>query len=475
MGMVMFLIFLMTDLIMVGIFAVVYGKKDRYSEGMMLGVRIPPWAKEDSEVCELTENYRRQYKWFYWINAIFSIVVCFLCFWYFSVFMIVWCLWLCIFCAGSIGTIYYYHRRMYDLKVKKRWIAGETAHTVTVDTKLSGAPGKNPISYWWHLPVWVLSIAVLFLPDIRNYLSEEIPGWFLAGTNFAVSLLLTAGQVWFNYRRNIVYSNDSVLNREANMLGKRVWSIICIGTNYLNASSLNIWLFVLAKNRYLDMIDLLIFIALQIGIMGVFIWGIFSLRKKREEILGKNKEPVMVDDDVYWKNGWYSNPYDKHLWVQDRICSLNYTTNMAKPAGKILTGGTLVFVIITLFWVCAIMLQMDFGKRELIINGNYVEVAAEPYSVSFERKQVESIELAESLPDNLRRKNGSETEKNLIGKFTSKQMGTCRLYIYQGYQPILKIVLQDYTVFINSKADGQVEEWYEQLTKENQKEKNVDE
>lgn len=47
MGMVMFLIFLMTDLIMVGIFAVVYGKKDRYSEGMMLGVRIPPWAKED--------------------------------------------------------------------------------------------------------------------------------------------------------------------------------------------------------------------------------------------------------------------------------------------------------------------------------------------------------------------------------------------------------------------------------------------
>ncbi len=37
-----------------------------------------------------------------------------------------------------------------------------------------------------------------------------------------------------------------------------------------------------------------------------------------------------MDDDYYWRNGWYDNPGDPRLFVQDRFNSMNYTTNVGK-------------------------------------------------------------------------------------------------------------------------------------------------
>lgn len=37
------------------------------------------------------------------------------------------------------------------------------------------------------------------------------------------------------------------------------------------------------------------------------------------------------------------------------------------------------------------------------------------------------------------------------------------MFLYSGYQPILKIQLNDLTVFVNSKSSGEAEEWYRQL------------
>ena len=46
-----------------------------------------------------------------------------------------------------------------------------------------------------------------------------------------------------------------------------------------------------------------------------------------------------MDDDYYWRNGWYDNPGDPRLFVQDRFNSMNYTTNVGKPAGRYMFGG----------------------------------------------------------------------------------------------------------------------------------------
>lgn len=83
---------------------------------------------------------------------------------------------------------------------------------------------------------------------------------------------------------------------------------------------------------------LFVFVALQMliaaGITAAAIW----LRNKRSELLDGDAASMLVDDDVYWKNGWYNNPEDRHLFVQDRMNSMNISMNLGRLAGKIMTG-----------------------------------------------------------------------------------------------------------------------------------------
>ena len=109
--------------------------------------------------------------------------------------------------------------------------------------------------------------------------------------------------------------------------------------------------------------------------------GLFYLGYKKKEILDQDTNPLYVDDDIYWKNGWYSNPNDKRMWVQDWVCDINYTTNMASRGGKIFTFGILGVVAGTLIVMCAgtqvtrtiFALPTNFGKGILVtptIHGN---------------------------------------------------------------------------------------------------------
>ena len=59
---------------------------------------------------------------------------------------------------------------------------------------------------------------------------------------------------------------------------------------------------------------------------------------KRKEILDADQAPCYVDDDVYWKYGWYNNPNDRHILVQDRFNSMNYSFNFGRPAVKVILG-----------------------------------------------------------------------------------------------------------------------------------------
>ena len=45
------------------------------------------------------------------------------------------------------------------------------------------------------------------------------------------------------------------------------------------------------------------------------------------------------------RNGWYDNPGDPRLFVQDRFNSMNYTTNVGKPAGRYMYGGIAVVTV----------------------------------------------------------------------------------------------------------------------------------
>ena len=45
----------------------------------------------------------------------------------------------------------------------------------------------------------------------------------------------------------------------------------------------------------------------------------FRVKKKKAQILAADDAPIYVDDDYYWRNGWYNNPVDPRLIVPDRF------------------------------------------------------------------------------------------------------------------------------------------------------------
>ena len=73
-----------------------------------------------------------------------------------------------------------------------------------------------------------------------------------------------------------------------------------------------------------------IFIQL-IAVLG-FIVPIYMGLNRKKELLSANTSPIDVDDDEYWKTGYYYNPDDKHILIENRMQSGNYTFNYAKKA-----------------------------------------------------------------------------------------------------------------------------------------------
>lgn len=76
--MMMLIIFLITDISMVGIFAGVYGNIAKYREGMLMGVHIPKSELEHPEVKELLQLYKKRNRQFYLWNMLAGIAVCLL-------------------------------------------------------------------------------------------------------------------------------------------------------------------------------------------------------------------------------------------------------------------------------------------------------------------------------------------------------------------------------------------------------------
>ena len=55
-----------------------------------------------------------------------------------------------------------------------------------------------------------------------------------------------------------------------------------------------------------------LFIFQTIPIVTIFVIY-FRVKKKKAQILAADDAPIYVDDDYYWRNGWYNNPVDPRL------------------------------------------------------------------------------------------------------------------------------------------------------------------
>ena len=176
---VMCVMALFVNLLVVGCFALVYGTKMKYENGMLFGIHMPKEAQKDPEVKILMERYTIRMKQIYWWSTAGEVISGVLAFTYTSIFMFGWMFWLFAFTIGSMGCICRYHRKLYDIKVKNRWFAGTGANIVVIDTATSAQAEEKQIRALWHLPAFLIFVILCLMSEVRAWIQEEtVHFWF---------------------------------------------------------------------------------------------------------------------------------------------------------------------------------------------------------------------------------------------------------------------------------------------------------
>lgn len=462
---VMCVMALFVNLLVVGCFALVYGTKMKYENGMLFGIHMPKEAQQDPEVKTLMERYTIRMKQIYWWSTAGAVISGVLAFTYTSIFMFGWMFWLFAFTIGSMGCICRYHRKLYDIKVKNRWFAGTGANIVVIDTAASAQAEEKQIRALWHLPAFLIFVILCLMSEVRAWIQEETVHLLVPVTAFLVTGVFWGLHVWSNRRRCEPYSENTQINTAIHVRERRMWAWIWLVGTYTSLIGMGEILWQISRKGYLDVVDTIICVIFSMA-GGLFILAaILWMMKKRQELL-KTEEPLSyVDDDIYWKNGWYNNPRDRRWVVPSRMCSSNYSFNMGKPGVRYLTGALGSVIVIGVLWLVVVFFGMDFVRPQLSIDGNQVTVRSAEYGISFDRKEIEDAELLENFPEeDFVRINGLSDSRQLLGKFKGEESGKAMFYIRRGETPVLKIKLPEYTVFINSEESGKVKEWYEELS-----------
>lgn len=462
--MLVFVIFLFCDLLMAGVFFAVYGRKPVYEEGMLLGVHLPREAAQGAEVTALTTAYRRRTRRFYLVNLLLGVAVCLVAFWRFSPFLILWCLWLVEFVVGAQWLLLGTHRKLYDLKMARGWVVGEPATLAAADTRASAQRRGQGPGLAWHLLPCGLVLTTLLLPGVRDFLLTQGSGWGLLGSGLAISLTLWALNGVLSRRGNKVYSQDTAVNQAVNRLERQVWGWTLLLCSLFNAAACWSAAWWMARAHWVGSAAYGIYLVLELIPVAILTAGLLWMTRKRRQLLAGDPVPLVVDDDVYWRKGWYENPNDPHWLVQDRLVPCNYSMNMAKPGAW---GGTIALLAgvgVLMVGLCVLFLWADFGGSSVVIAPDRVAVSAFLYDTEVDPQDIQSVTLLEDLPeDSYVRTNGLDDGRRLIGHFRGRESGPCEMYLHTAASPILAVETGEFTLYFNSEDPAETEAWYQAL------------
>ncbi|MDD3279680.1 MAG: hypothetical protein PHG16_12505 [Lachnospiraceae bacterium] len=446
---------------------IVYGKNEKYREGMVFGVHIPEDAMNQACVQKICRKNHKRWKIFFWCSLILAGLISLATFAGMEMFLVllIWVIWVFLYTAAVYVLIQIPHREMYRLKLEKGWIHEPSRHSVYIDTNLSKESGHMALSWRWHLLFLLVTLcAGIWLMQTFHWRMADNVGWILLVVTLFDGVLFLVLHLWIVDRRNVVYSRSSEVNLAVNRAVKRAWSL-----GFLAAAGMNsiAWIYMavqLAGNNWVNTEAYMVYAFLQCMAAVLLILPLLPLAERKRKLLYQNAETIEVDDDEYWQHGWYSNPHDPKLLVQDRLNSMNYSFNMAHRSARIITGALMVLTVGVLVWISGLMLQLQNAEVTFTMEGTKAETAAAGYSCSFDTRDIEAVELIAGLPDErFVRTNGASTDKCSFGHFRGKETGKCMMFLFKGYEPVLKITLPEQTVYVNSKDSAKTRQWYEAL------------
>lgn len=464
MGIFMFITFASANLITIGAMWYGFMSQYRYNNGMVLGVHIPPEHAEEPEVTEQVTNARRKMKRFHIINLILIMALSILCFFNMALYVIIWIVWIFAYIGAAIYFNAAMHRKLYDYKVAQGWLVEGQKKKVYIDTAVLTMTEKSAVPYRYHAVVILIEILCVlpFLCGKRPVFWEEMGIFCICAV--AVSVTAWIAHVFINRRQHTVYSQDTQKNQQVNYLIKKYTGEALLAMSSCNAAA---WVMIAVQALIFNSLNAVVFYSYVIleSLSGVaFLVLIFQMYKKKNAILNADGTPVYVDDDEYWKTGFYYNPNDSRMLVSDRMQSGNYSFNYATAGAKIWTGILTFVVAGTIIFTVAAMLPLIHVKVDFTMDNNRVTVEGGGYKITFDKESIQRAELLDTMPrDNFTKTNGGATETYAVGHFKGNTYGKCMLFIYKGNAPYILIQTDTQTMFFNAKDSSMTKQWYEQL------------
>lgn len=406
----------------------IVGKKADY----LLFMSIHGEQREDEDVQNIVKQFKKAFggmmiHMFFAVGIFFLLLlipnaVASLSYFY----LILWCT---VLIWADYKIVKTYANRMYELKKSKGWSTPVRKTVTEVDTVVSRMKKTMPVSeIWLTIPLWICIGAFVW--------------WIYSATEYKMLLITLCSNVLvvvvFGYMfhriahgKLKVYSEDSEVNYALNRASKRAWSkcivweagllsghhfiITLLLHSYLKGVSTGteqvtgFWIGFIGSTAIVLLLALLLF------------WGATNrVKQAKKELAAAANLSYAEDEDVYWKNGYYYNPYDTNTFVENRGFGL--TTNMATKWGPI-TKWILIITLVLCIGLGIVMLPLDFGKMTIKVTEKGVELrGCLYYSETLNFDDVEEVYLLSEAPESSRAW-GTDTERFSMGSYHFKGYG----------------------------------------------------
>lgn len=430
------------------------------NKNILLGITLPTSTLENASVIDIVSRYKRTYKILFLIAVLLSIPL--LIETRYPSFSIIYMfLWILLILYFNNKVFVKYHNELYKLKKENNWFVG-VPHIVTIDTEVSRIKNKMPVSKLWFIPSFIISAipSIIEFNKANQYETIQI----------IISLLSIALIFVFIYlhkltasEKTITYTENTDINIACNYIHKRLWSICWV----INATITSIFSIIFYLNlydmKYSGLVITLSSVLPSLFSLLIIIYTQKKINETKNRLLEASDKLIYVDEDEYWKNGYYYNPNDKRLMVEKRF-GYGFTFNMATTKGKLLTYGIIGPTIILVLYLSVMLVRFDTSEFKLSVDGNIVKIDAPVYKYSFDLNDIKEIKKVDTVPGGIKT-NGVGTSVYSLGNYNINNYGKSKMYIYKDNPPFIVIKLQDVYVFINGKTKEITEEYYKLLLK----------
>ncbi len=422
----------------------------------IFGVTLNAAMRKDAEVEEITREYKKQMRIWFWIMVIFPAL--FLWVPHFSILFCIWLLWLSVSCFCFMIPFGIANVKLKELKEKKGWKTGKSKDVV-VELKQAGRIRMVcPIQF---LPPIFLSLAASVVFIILT--KEQNAGILIAQISLAVItpfFLLAA--IWMDRQRTEVLSQDSDVNINYARAKKKCWNFFWLFAAWVHT------VYTIAMTRCLQDISTYFtcFVVGSVIYCVLLLAALWRVLKKIEKITAdyeKKRDVEPDDDDDNWLYGLiYYNPKDRRSGVEKRQ-GVGVTTNMARPAGKVLVIF-LIVVFLQLPVLGAWLILMDFTPIELSVDGYFIEASQIRREYRIPMLEVDDYTLLtkEELP-RLSRESGTSMEDLKKGDYRVPEQGKCKVFMNPKNDRFLRIEMNGETYYLSGADDEETMAVYEAL------------